>query len=254
MDNEAILKEYSIDPFIAFKFHKREYNQDTMDGRLYLNNIEFFRKLEEEQNEKRGIADKEDSCFVIQNGTIMVLGENHEWKHVVDFQNGREELCSNYLLFCLYSLGREDIDEVYLSDDGKFINVAYRFTDTQKRDIKDHFQDADSVLVISNGNFLINIKRAAEKKGSKITGRKVVYRNNSHETEEYRNSRAENPQNMVFYKDKFFESQKEFRILFEPMELRDGHYLYFEKVQNGMYLIDIEQAVNGKFIVQYAIT
>jgi len=255
MEWTDLLDKYNITDLFFFKFGKREYNQEIVDGKLYLNTVDFFRGLEDEQKRSRGVADKYDSCFFTSNGRLEIHDKSDDAVvGAIDFTSSMLKLCGDKLLFCLYTMGRSNIYNAYIGDKGESLFVEAQFTEQQKRDIMEHFPEANSALLIPNNcNLIRNIEKAALKNDGKLKSGKVRYRESKLLTLDLFDDLDEDTGRLAFYKDMFFSPQQEFRMLFDPMSLRDGNYLDFEKPDGNQHLFEIDELFNTRFVIKFSI-
>lgn len=249
MEGIKLLDEYGISDFYIFKFGIREYNQDILNGKLYLNTVDFFRELEEEQKHAKGVADQHDSCLLTQNGRLEIQDKSdNAIVGTIDFNSSILKLCGDKLLFCLYLMVRNNVTSAYIGDNGNSLCVEAGFSEQQRKDIKEHSPLADSALLIpTTSNLIRNIRKAALSNGSKVKLGKVKY--GTHVlTPALMDFIIDDMERVAFYKHTFFSPQQEYRMLFDPMLLRNGHFLDFEKPDDSLHLFDIDKALNMRFV------
>jgi len=80
-----------------------EYLEDLQQGKVYMNGIEYFRKLEQEEK-----GDENDGSVKLTEGLDLII--NEKYKDIVNLKNDRICLSKNYPIFCLSCI------------DGEFLN------------------------------------------------------------------------------------------------------------------------------------
>lgn len=250
-----LLEKYNIHSLMAIKFGKKAHNKDILDGKLYLNTVEYFRDLEESKLVTRGIGDSDDSCFVLSNGHLEIYDDkNGDRIMTVPFTKGKHKTCGDKNLFCLYIMDRDNIKKAYIGENGKALFIEAGFTEQQKADIMRLLNNPESALFILNEkDFMASIIEAVKQKGSKCTFRRVTYRDNRCLTPDYVESYGADNESMTFYKDVFFSPEHEFRICFESMDLREEHFLDCKPIKGNIFLLDIDKAFDSRFLVRYTI-
>lgn len=224
-----------MDKSILFfaKFGERDKLEKLKNGNIYFSNAENFRKIEEEQYIK-GQGDKYDGRFniltmesvIIPNDAPTVEYKLNNVSVSLDFEGNK-----NKAVFCITAGTKENCSEY----DGEN-HYTIKFKEEQANLIREHFCNADSVLLIKNSAcFIENIH---DNIGCRTYDNKVLYYSSDHLTVDFmdfisgRNLRNDSLDNKVsqgnidqdnvyrflLCKDNFFRLQQEYRfVLFDTL-------------------------------------
>ncbi|AZV56766.1 hypothetical protein [Clostridium sp. AWRP] len=209
--------------FLA-KFSELSNLKKLKNGNMYFSNAENFRKIEEEQF-IRGQGDKYDGMFnIFTVSAKFIPNKSTDNEYVVnnipfsiDFEGNK-----NKAVFCIMAGTKENCIEY----EGKN-HYKIKFNKEQSNLIKNHFRNADSVLIIKNPlAFIENIHTNIK---NHICDNKVFYYKNNRLTDKFINFifqtnfnnigkremsiNQNNVHRFLLCKDEFFKLQQEYRFI-----------------------------------------
>lgn len=241
-------EEMKKNPVAFLKFADELWKLESLqNGTLYMNTLGYFRKKEEEEKNK-GMGDKNEGSLPITN--INIKFYNRETNKLV--YEGPALRCALTLaedlqkhVFCLFYL---DFSSLKIIEEGtNYIKTLLTFTDEQIKDIEKSF--GKYVLIISWADFLNKVKEAFNKENIEWCADKVKYCdftiNNQERIDDFLNNRT----SKYFWKDKYFENQKEYRIVVlnkdsdEPIQLNIGD------LSNCSFITTTEALFSNQFII-----
>lgn len=206
------LKDELKESFLAFlKFGKREHLEALQQGKLYMNSLSYFKKMEKENNNK-GMGDSDEASLVLTELDIKMY-DNDTGKLVLQVPStrGRIEDKADSLkpVLCLSYLDFNNLDVKEERKD--FIRGNIVFTKEEREEFIKNF--GDTVLMISAKHFLSSITEAFEKEGIEWDSGKVKYSNFNINYKDRVEAFMSGGSSKFFWKDIFFSNQKEFRIV-----------------------------------------
>lgn len=220
-----IMKNKLPDDKTAFllKFVIPEYEDDFIQGKLYMNPLQYFINREKESG-VRGVGDALEASAVFVDVDLT-------FKHPVTNEilmtgnAGRINFHSNNRVqspvLCMYSVDKEVLKIV--SEDETYINAKPIIEPTDLEKLISDF--GDNMLIINAAKFAERVMRKCKEDNIICRMGKVKYydfsRNYSDRINAYND--LENS-DICFIKDDFFRAQNEFRILLENI-YKDSHYI-----------------------------
>lgn len=186
---------------LLIKFLNKNHLDDLIQGKIYMSPLSYFIKLEENSKE-RGQGDRYEGCLHIdQTMNAKFLGNNVKVSNI-EFKIDTD---INYLTSCYYNVDRDRIKK----EDDKYV---FKFTNLE---IKEFINWGDVAVIINKELFLKRIKRNLIDKGLCAKGKKVKYYNPQEPGIDILNDFNNTDDNIdrLFWKDKYFENQNEFRII-----------------------------------------
>ena len=207
------------------KFVEREYTEGTLDGKLFFKRNGYFIDLEKDQLDK-GIGDKREgnwTSYINPETHRMVLTDMDDNVIPLVVKNGiLRQTFSNlkYLpISCFVVLNLERDFNI----DFESGNVTLK--PELQEELANQFEGRDLIMFrnTNTDDFIIDrVKAACEREGIEQMGAKVQYYDEK--TENHPMSKAEyeeEPYKALFYKDKFFEFQREYRFILNKVEDED---------------------------------
>lgn len=126
-----------------------------------------------------------------------------------------------------------------------FVKATFSFSDEQKKDFIKSF--GKYVIVISCTDFLNNVKETFEKENIAWVADKVKYSdfsiNSMNRLEDYMNNRS----GKYFWKDKFFEKQKEYRVIVLNRDSDGPIQFNIGDVTMHSFITSTEELFNNRF-------
>lgn len=217
MTNKTKLSEvpkYKETIISFFKFTK--HTDSLLEGNLYMNNLKCYIDMEKESGVKgvgdlleasQVLADVDFKLYDNETGNLFLSGANGNINFRVD---GLEKTP----VYCLFALTSENLKIVEEKKD--FYITEMDFSDDEIDKMISEF--GESVVMINPNLFIERVVKAFDEKGYGYRLDKVKYDdysvNSSKRIESYRKNNNE----IFFWKDKFFENQKEYRLVITSLE------------------------------------
>lgn len=237
---EGIKNFFGECPVLLAKFtSKEEYAKDIINGNLYMNNVKYYRALEENGG-KKGQGDKNEMVFVSVPEKIRI--SNRETKEDLLNLNGQcKYLKISYkedediLLYCLSSIKINNLQLLDFVDNGDIIYVEMKlnYTEEQLKQMEDDF--GKFVLVTPYVNFIdkVNVATNNEKIPLEYGNVRYVPKNSM----EWAQAFANGDTKRFLFKDSYFEYQNEFRIV---TQRKNGgeHYLKIGALNDSIVWIE----------------
>lgn len=214
-------------PIVFLKFAKEKWIFESFrEGNLYMNTIDYYRKLEEE-TKKRGMGDKDEGALILTQLDISLF-DYETGNFVLSGFAGKSALRSKEdtekHAFCL---GYLDFNNLEITEEGSnYIRTKTFFTEELKQEFKENF--GEHVLMFSCGNFIENIRKTFERENILWAADKIKYSDFSinyiDRIESYMNGGSDR----FFWKDNYFKNQQEYRIVVvnrdsnEPLQINIG--------------------------------
>jgi hypothetical protein len=236
-------------PIAFLKFSDELWKLESLQkGTLYMNTLRFFKELEEKTN-KKGMGDKDEGSTILTELSLKFYDyETNELVYEGSASRSaitmEEDLQKH--VFCMSYLDFESLEIIEEGTD--FVKATFIFSDEQKKDFIESF--GKYVMVISCSNFLNNVKDAFEYENIAWEADKVKYSdlsiNYMNRLEYYMNIRS----GKYFWKDKFFEKQKEYRVIVlnrdsdEPIQFNIGN------LTSHSFITATEELVNNRFYLE----
>lgn len=87
--------------YFFLKFSESKYLDDLLNGNLFFNKVDYFRKLEKE-NGIRGMGDQKELSLSL-DGTTLLVGER---KHILIIKTGqfKYDFTNNLPMFCMCAI------------------------------------------------------------------------------------------------------------------------------------------------------
>ena len=233
------------------KFGKRSHLENMIKGKMYFSNAERFREIEKEQL-KRLQGDKHDGIFKILEESAIVIPYNSPYPSMkldypsfnIDFEDNKRKAT-----FCIIAGTRKNCS--YYNDES---NYKIKFSDLQSNLIKDHFTEADSVLLIKKPKLFI--KNIFENIGHACYSHKAFYYNKEHFTiddfqEFFTDNKIDcakrtegiitnqNVHKFLLCKDIFFLQQQEYRVILYKTKIGEPQEFSISPILDGkIYSLD----------------
>lgn len=225
---------------LLLKFVDPQFTESTLDGGFYFCRTGYFIDLEKQQKEK-GIGDSkegswskymnEDSVFVIETDN----GERFPLKVKSGAFFTHYEGIRNVPMCCFTFLSLEN--DFYEENDN------WKIKHHVIESLKEQFKDRDALL-FNPPELLERVKKFCEEKGFPMKGNIVQYydeRQEPHPVSEQDFNM--NPTKSLFFKRKFFEFQKEYKIIL-PDIFEEDFILNSGDVRDITMKMDIENLKN----------
>lgn len=172
------------------KFGKKEELKSLQKGCLMMKNVHYYKEYEDENNKsvKKGIMNFED------------------------------ERLFKYPMFCASYISGKNLILVEEKDDTALykIDCGEIFKDMLKN------ENFDSVLLMPSAKFLKDIEKACRNNNLTVKAGRVKYYQNSSDKSSLDLDSALDFKNLVFWKDKTYEIEHEFRFIFEGKEIEEN--------------------------------
>jgi len=189
------------------KFVQSKFANDIVEGKLFMNNLQYYIDLEEDTR-KKGQGDRFEGAEVYKGDLFIMMGED-----VIGTSEGyvtiKDINVGKVAVFCCTRFTENDFVIVDTDSNQETITVNLDINENDKNHIIENF--GDKAVLLPN-RFPNIIKEAAREQGIIIANKDVKYVNYNVYDERRREAFETGHQDIVFYKDDFFKSQKEYRI------------------------------------------
>ena len=192
------------------KFLNKEYLNDLLNGSIYMNNFEYFIKLEKEQKNK-GQGDKLELAHVVRSNKVTIRDPKTKmviatapFGELIERYTGSEKLP----VFCLTHLYASDF--VITKVEGNVITAKIELPLEDQKLFEETF--GDTAVVLSN-EFTSRFIEAAKNSNLGLAIGDVLYQDYDFYSSTRRKEFDEQSLNILFWKDKFFKQQREARFI-----------------------------------------
>lgn len=194
------------------------YTEDLKAGKLYMNNLEYYIDLEKESGVK-GVGDKLEASRVFNDVKIRMYEQGSNTL-VAEGDAGGVNFNLNTDIkkpvYCMFAIDGEVLEVI--SEDEEFYYTRFKIPENIVNQLVVDF--GNKMLFMDPKAFIERVEATFEKKGYSIRADKVKYDdyniNNSVRMESYM---KENNNDIYLWKDQFFKSQNEYRIIIPNMEM-----------------------------------
>lgn len=202
---------------------KREYAEDILNGKFYMNKIKYFNEVNTSH-----IGDPYDSKYLIPKGNGELLAENSGYEE--------KRVC------CFFGLDTRNLEPVEVKDDS--LIYKYKFSDIEKELLKKHFKSNgyEWAVVIEDSEKFVELLQ----KCGPLEFRYVDYEDRS----QIDDSTKSDDFNPVFRKiAEEFSVQREYRLLKRNDEDLDGNFfdINYKDMHEICKIIPIDDLLEVEF-------
>lgn len=232
------------------KFIKPEYEDDFIQGKLYMNTLKYFIDLERESR-VRGKGDALEASAVFTD-VELTFKDPETGEVLLKGRAGRTNFHLNERIqspvLCMYSVDKDVLRIV--SEDENFINTIPQIDEVDLDTLLSDF--GDNMLIIDPNEFANRvIKRCREINLSYRMG-KVNYHdfniNYSNRVEKYFDLDSSD---ICFVKNNFFKKQNEFRILLGDIYTKEPYILDIGDISDIVTKFKISDFFSGGFEISF---
>lgn len=237
-------------PIFFIKFTKKEFINDLKDGLVYMNSLQTFVEMEEE-NQEKGIGDKDELSLTINKGNIVATDLQSKRRIILD---NRTQLKIQYEsalkqpIYCLYTVSA-DMFEI-INDYGTHIEIQLIFPKMEIEKIKEDMKDYNCAVFFPKLDFEQEIRMHFKELSCKALGGPVTYISGIEE--KYVDDFFKGNFGVFLYKDEYFSYQREYRIVILDNKIvapyRDFHSQVIKK--SGIFFTT-EALLNGECKLVY---
>lgn len=239
----------NVTPFLLKFSDKREHLESLQNGNLYMNNFKYFIELEKKTGIK-GMGDMFEVANVLNNIKLSFYDyETNEFLFEADAKRMHFRFDETVYkpVFCLFALGSDMLEVV--NEGENFIDTKIIFSEEQKERILKEF--GRYVLVIPWKLFMDNVFKSFRENGYVAIGDFVRYSNYSvnysKRIEAFINQTAE----MFFWKDSYFEHQREFRIVILNENIETPLTVKFESIKENTMILRTQDLLSGEYGIKF---
>ncbi|MED3508022.1 hypothetical protein [Bacillus velezensis] len=236
---------------MLIKFLRPEHVSGFLDGSLFFMNTGFFIDLEK-NGENKGIGDKyEGAHFRLldpQNDIIQIKidGEYHILPIKRGFSTESSEWIRSLLLNCFTKIKLNDPGNIYLDYNKDLGGDVYKIKPGILNSLEKEFEDRIPVLIHNTSLFFKRFDAKAKEIGFKRGTVEYFdeYSNYPLSKEEVKKDFSET----LFYKRKFYENQKEYRIILSNPKGLDYSTIEIGDLRDCAMQLENIQDLKGLFI------
>lgn len=233
-------------PIAFLKFSDELWKLESLQkGVLYMNTLRFFKELEEKTKVK-GMGDKDEASTILTE--LDVKFYDYETNELVyKGTAGRGSITSEEDLqkhvFCLSYL---DFGSLEIIEEGtNFVKTIFNFSDKQKKEFVESF--GKHVMVISCSDFINNISNSFKKRSIAWAADKVKYSDFKINYMDRLQDHINNRSGKYFWKDRYFENQKEYRVIVLNRDSDDPIQINIGDLTNKSFITSTEELFNNRF-------
>lgn len=209
--------------FFLIKFTQEKYIKDLQEGKLYCKNLNYYRNLEEQYND-RDMGDKNEGKFLLNDVKLEVY-RNKDTKHILTISSNIStfDRCDvkKKPVFCMTGIKKSDIKDFYDKEKGGYI---VKFSELLKEMIGKSYWEA-AVLITNFPKFCEKLYEKCKKDSINIKMEPVKYTDMKINYIDRINDFVKDNSNTVFYKDNYYKGQYEYRIVIDNMQVDDYYQL-----------------------------
>ncbi len=248
MNNHKINKSNKDYIFFLLKFGKRKNIESLQNGKLYMKNLKYFIDIEKEKAQK-GMGDINEGKLVMNNidfklidpKTKNILFQGYAEKAKLEIKEDHKKPV--FCMSCIDFNSLEIEEETESTLVGKLI-----ISERQKKEFINEF--GDTVLLISFSDFINRITRVFKENNISFIADKVKYSDYSINYMDRLNSSIKQNEEKFFWKDIFFNYQKEFRIVILNKEVDNKFEIDIGSIKDFSKIVSAEEFLNGDFRIR----
>lgn len=232
------------------KFVAKKYEDDFRSGKLYMKNLQYYID-EERRSGLKGIGDVNEGSLVL-NEVQGLIKDAETGKLIAEFDAEKTTLSSNNLLkspvLCLYTIDSTIFKITNRTDTS--MDLEMNITEEQLKLLTSAF--GDNLLFINGREFKRRVEKTCEEQGLELCHKKVEYEDYSINHVD-RISKMQNifSEDMVFFKDKHFQYQNEYRFIIKNKFVDDHFYLDVGDLSDVIIdEIDFKKLFNNKMVFE----
>ena len=243
MNEENVKNElkdfFGQQPIFFIKFvSKEEYAEDIVNGKLFMNKVSYYRKLEEE-SKKKGQGDSGelknkiqgfDGILTSQDGSISIPIKGN-----IDFEFNEDK---DTPIFCLMGIKVDDLEISEYNDD--YAKLIFRYDRKEIENLKKDF--GEYAVIISPTKLEENISKSLDQADKNWIFGEVRYRG----INDFERIQAFSKQDATrfLYKDKYFEYQKEYRLVIDE-SIEDTKIIEIGELKDATILKKVDSLEKG---------
>ncbi|QNQ51867.1 MULTISPECIES: hypothetical protein [Bacillus amyloliquefaciens group] len=232
------------------KFTKEEYVNDILDGKLYMKNFKHFIDLEKKEKIK-GQGDKFEAAFVTRAVDLRII--DLRTKKVIGVSKEAEIIeryteASKIPLYCFTYFPSEDFKILEEKDEKIIIGLDLN---PEEKDV--FIKDFGEKAIIFPGDFLKKVLSSLKKQNILGVAKLVQYCDFNFLDENRRKLFENGSIDMFFWKDLFFKTQREIRIVLPEKRIEDSIIINFEGIRDQAIVLDTEDLLEGEFEIPKSI-
>lgn len=206
------------DQVIAF-FKFTNFTDSLVDGNLYMSPLKRYIEMEKESGEK-GVGDVLEAAQVFSNIEFRMYDQETEelvFTGTSGSMNLRMNGDENRPVYCLFTLHSENLSIV--DEDEEYYTAVMNFSDEEIEKMISEF--GEKVVLINANSFVERMQKTFNNNGYGYVISPVRYDDYSVNYTERIDSYQKNNNEIFFWKDNFFENQKEYRIVITNIETEE---------------------------------
>lgn len=242
MERLSDIEEYKDIIFLC-KFVDPQFLDSLLDGNLYMNTLGHF--IEQEEKTKiRGQGDKYEGAHVFEVQNVQLI-DPKTGAVIATSKNGmfqeRYEGVRDIPVFCFTKFTAEDF-KVLEKGEGT-VSIMLDIDEEEKDKFLENF---GSKVVMLPGGFINMIEEDALKQEHEFTIRSIKYEEYKVVSKERKKAFEEKSVEIITWKDKFFEYQREMRFAILDNPTKEPMIFKMRSIRDGALIIDAE-----KFLKEY---
>lgn len=226
-------------PLFFIKFlDKKEYAEDISNGKLFMNKIGYYRELEEKtQNKGQGDIGELKNRIQGFDGTLTSKekGISIPIKGNIDFEFNEDK---DTPIFCLVGIKIKDLEIDKYND--TYVKLIFKYTKEEIINLKCDF--GKYAVIINAVKFKENIFKLLEQRNKNWLFGEVRYRGIN--DLDRINSFSNQDLTRFLYKDKYFEYQKEYRLVIDE-SIESTKIIDIGQLKDSTIVMEVEELEKG---------
>ncbi|MGI6688242.1 MAG: hypothetical protein ACOX6Y_07825 [Christensenellales bacterium] len=231
--------------FMLLKFGEDMYmNYLHEKGEICMRPVRYYRELERKSN-IRGQGDMYDSILPLGEGRFTFIPEDGGPILQGTASDSYIGLYNDNFIYCMTAITSKNLYGGMLDkENGVLIDAIFKFTQEEKKAIRAHFPNADSVVFFHNTpEFLRDFDNKMQQKRIGLSKNMVSYQHLKPLTIENIKRFHHNPMSFVFTKDLYFECEQEFRVMLDKKasNIQEKYIIQIGDQQHYSHKVSIDE-------------
>ncbi|MGG1400276.1 hypothetical protein ABE288_21000 [Bacillus salipaludis] len=220
------------------KFVQQQFLDSLLDGNLYMNTFKYFIDLEKETNLK-GVGDKLEVAHVVRTTNIQII--DPETNQVIA-NAGAGEMIERYNvmqklpLFCFAKFKADQF--VVVEENNESVAVKLDLSQEDQTAFLETFGD---IAVLLPNDFIDKVEHALQQQGTEAAFGEVQYLDFNYRDSKRYKEFEDKSLNILFWKDNFFNYQREARIVITNKLVENSFILNIGDIRDKALVINAKE-------------
>lgn len=233
-------------PIFFIKFvNKKEYAEDIVNGKLFMNKVAYYRELEE-KSQKKGQGDKEELKNKIHGFDGILTSQDKSMsipiKGNINFEFNEDK---DTPIFCLMGIKIDDLEISGYNDAS--VKLIFKYDKEKIENLKNDF--GKYAVIINPIKLEENISKSLKEANKNWIFGEVRYRgiNDFDRIQSFSKQDA----TRFLYKDKYFKYQKEYRLAIDEI-IEDTKIIEIGQLKDSTIIMEVDSLEKGlEFVINF---